>query len=180
MHAPSTILFIIVVITLSIGLAPLTLDLPASAYLRASTYLIFSPTRHDTLAQSPGHFTYYIDEEKQWWRCIWKKEWGENRFGYHDGKPALMVEGEWSLGLQTMHGQPMPEGDYQVDLLLYGDGPLHGLTVFQEDPSGKRRVKARRSATGVSLEVNTAHGSSILISADKGMFIRGIKLTKLP
>jgi hypothetical protein len=143
-------------------------------------HLIFSPTRHDPLAQSPGHFSYNIDDEKLWWRCIWEKEWEENRFGYHDGKPALMVKGEWSFSLQTMHGQPLPEGDYQVELLLTGDEPLQGLTVFQEGHSGKHAVKVRRTATGVSLEVSTAHGRSILISAEKEIFIKGIKLTKLP
>ncbi len=32
-------------------------------------HFLFSPTHHDSLEQSPGHFTYFIDDEANWWRC---------------------------------------------------------------------------------------------------------------
>ena len=29
-----------------------------------SVRIKFAPTQHDSLAQAPGHFTYFIDEDK--------------------------------------------------------------------------------------------------------------------
>jgi hypothetical protein len=76
----------------------------------------FAPTRHDSLAQSPGHFSYIIDEEKNWWRCLWEHELENEDFVKNENETYLVVSKELEINLTTMHGQTLPVGEYELAL----------------------------------------------------------------
>jgi hypothetical protein len=76
----------------------------------------FAPTLHDPLAQAPGKFTYHIDEQGNWWRCLWKQELNEFQFSKDTTQPALLVNDRLELNLTTMHGQSLAPGTYELKL----------------------------------------------------------------
>jgi hypothetical protein len=76
----------------------------------------FAPTQHDPLAQAPGHFTYFIDDEKVWWRCFWEHEMDNQVFTKTGNKSALVVPNEFALPLTSMHGQALPNGNYEIQI----------------------------------------------------------------
>jgi len=76
----------------------------------------FSPTQHDPLAQSPGRFTYFIDEEKNWWRCLWEHELENEDFIEAESKTFLEIKDDFIFELRSIHGQPLPPGEYELKL----------------------------------------------------------------
>jgi len=46
--------------------------------------LKFAPTYHDSLAQAPGVYSYYINEAQDWYRCLWKNELRQEKFVEND------------------------------------------------------------------------------------------------
>jgi hypothetical protein len=74
----------------------------------------FSPTQHDPLAQAPGHFTYFIDENKNWWRCLWKNELVNSSFVENNLGSALVVNSKYDFKLTSIHGQSLPQGNYTI------------------------------------------------------------------
>lgn len=76
----------------------------------------FAPTQHDPLAQASGHFTYFIDDEKLWWRCLWKQELDNAVFTQSENKYALVVPKEFIFPLTSMHGQALPNGNYELQI----------------------------------------------------------------
>ncbi len=91
----------------------------------------------------------------------------------------MLIEDELQFRLRTIHGQPIPEGNYQIDLALSGDYNIDELIIFLVSISEENVVKAKKSEEGFSVEVDTRIGKSIKISGDKYLFIKGIKLTRL-
>lgn len=84
--------------------------------------LQFSPTQHDMLAQAPGRYTYHIDEEDNWWRCLWKQELKESQFSHDTDQSALMVDNQFELELTSMHGQPLASGTYELKVDYQSEG----------------------------------------------------------
>jgi len=136
----------------------------------------FSPTRHDPLAQAPGHFTYFIDEDNQWWRCLWEHEMKEHQFVNKDGKTALLVNDELAFQLRTMHGQHLPKGIYQVNINLSGDQDVDELILKQMDGDHEKIINAEKSENGFSVEIDISDGSLMKISGKPGLKIEGIVL----
>ena len=143
-----------------------------------SVGFLFSPTQHDPLAQSPGHFTYFIDEENNWWRCLWEHEMKENQFVNKGGKTALLVDDEMEFQLGTMHGQPLPDGIYQMDINLSGDQDVGELILKQVDGDHEKTITNERSENGFSAEIDISKGSFMKFSGNNGLVIEGIILTK--
>jgi len=139
---------------------------------------LFSPTQHDPLAQAPGHFTYYIDEENNWWRCLWEHEMKEHQFINEGGRNALVLENELTFQLGTMLGQPLPDGIYQMDIGLSDDQDVEELTLKQADGDHEKTIYNEKTEDGFSAEVDINKGSSIKISGNNGLKIEGIVLTK--
>jgi len=75
----------------------------------------FSPTQHDPLAQGPGRYTYWIDQQGNWWRCLWKQELKYCCFTEEANQPALSVEENFEMYLTTIHGQALAPGTYELN-----------------------------------------------------------------
>ncbi len=145
--------------------------------MRAVRFL-FSPTQHDPLAQAPGHFTYFIDEESNWWRCLWEREMNEYQFVDEGGKTALELLDELKFPLVTMHRQPLPDGIYQLDINLSGDQDVERLTLKLVNSEQKQIITVEKSENGFSAEIDLSKESLMEISAINGLKIEGIVLTK--
>ena len=76
----------------------------------------FSPTQHDSLAQSPGRYSYFIDSDKNWWRCMWKNELENSLFTIKENEPAIVVQNKLTFPLSSIHGQDLPEGVYEIQI----------------------------------------------------------------
>ena len=145
--------------------------------MRAVRFL-FSPTQHDPLAQAPGHFTYFIDEENNWWRCLWKHEMKEHQFVNEGGKTALLADDELEFQLGTMHGQPLADGIYQMDINLSADKDVEELILKQLGVDHEKTIKSEKSENGFSAEIDISKGSLMKISGINGLTIEGIVLIK--
>jgi hypothetical protein len=75
----------------------------------------FSPTQHDPLAQGPGHFSYFIDEKGDWWRCLWEYELEGESFVKKGNESYFQLIDELVFELTSMHGQSIPAG-YRVKM----------------------------------------------------------------
>ena len=75
----------------------------------------FSPTQHDPLAQAPGHFSYFIDEKGDWWRCLWEHELEDESFVKKGNESYFQLIDEFVFELKSMHGQSIPAG-YRVKM----------------------------------------------------------------
>jgi hypothetical protein len=139
---------------------------------------LFSPTQHDSLAQAPGHYTYFIDEENNWWRCLWKHEMSVNNFVIEGGETALLLDDELAFQLGTMHGQPLPDGVYQMDVMLAGDQDTEALMLKQVADDHEKTIQHNETLHGFSAEIDTKKGSLMEISGMNGLRIKGIVLTK--
>jgi hypothetical protein len=145
--------------------------------MRPVRYL-FSPTRHDPLAQAPGHYTYFIDEQNTWWRCLWAHELKDCKFTDDGPEPGMLVEDEWQFDLQSMHGQSLPPGQYQVDILLRGSPGTDAFVLYQVSDSERREIPAEKSDQGFSLRMDTKAGGTIQIAARESMLLKGMQITK--
>ena len=141
--------------------------------------LLFSPTQHDPLAQAPGHYSYYIDEDGSWWRCLWENELKENTFISEGDESGMLLEDDWKFDLEAMHGQPLPEGQYRVDIWLHGISDTATPGFYQESNGKKMELEAEKSEEGYSIHVDTKNGRSVKLRARGKTVLKGIILTKL-
>jgi len=81
----------------------------------------FSPTQHDPLAQMPGKYTYFIDKDQHWWRCLWEHELSDETFVEIGEESFLQVSDEFVFDLNSMHGQKIPEA-FNVKIKCKIDG----------------------------------------------------------
>lgn len=79
----------------------------------------FAPTQHDPLAQAPGHFSYFIDGEQNWYRCLWEHELKNEQFIENTKETFLQISNEFEFNLRTIHGQNIPAGKFK--LIIYFD-----------------------------------------------------------
>ena len=70
----------------------------------------FAPTQHDSLAQAPGQYSYFIDKNKNWWRCLWKHELENMSFIENNSHSFLRITHEFDFDLKSIHGQNIPSG----------------------------------------------------------------------
>lgn len=78
----------------------------------------FAPTQHDSLAQAPGHFTYFIDKENVWWRCLWENEFKDLAFYEKDNNFSLVVKQNFVFPLASIHGQLLHAGEYNIQIKI--------------------------------------------------------------
>lgn len=130
----------------------------------------FSPTQHDPLAQSPGHFTYFIDEEKNWWRCLWENEMKDATFVLNGDKTAISIKDKLRFPLSSIHGQNLPEGTYSVHL-TFKETPDNENFRIECIQSGKSinssEIQIEPNMKSVTFKVSMSGVSELIISAIK-------------
>jgi len=87
----------------------------------------FSPTQHDPLAQSPGSYAYWIDQQGNWWLCLWEHELNSCCFTEDANQSALSLEESFEMKMTTMHGQALAPGTYELKLDYQADAPFNIL-----------------------------------------------------
>jgi len=89
----------------------------------------FAETQHDSLAQSPGRYSWFVDDDKILWRILGKKEL------QMEHNPQFVATDEYiasaipiMLELTTISGNNLPTGTYT--LLLECGSPSGGIPSF--------------------------------------------------
>ena len=118
---------------------------------------LFAPTQHDPLAQSSGHFSYFIDEEGNWWRCLWKNELNKSEFKTVNGISLLKITESFEFETKSIHGQVV-NSTGGVELELYINGKLHQVFVNQIQPE-TISDKVRISLEGNKLKIVVLNNS---------------------
>ena len=98
----------------------------------------FGITQHDSLAQSPGRYTWFMDDEKTLWRTLGKRELrAEHNRRVTATNEYVATEIPVTLELTTVTGNLLPEGTYSVMLECdsYPSGKIPVLEIF--DAAGK-------------------------------------------
>ena len=91
----------------------------------------FAPTQHDSLAQSPGHFSYFINAKGEWWRCLWKHELKEENFVETPNETALEISNTFNFELKSIHGQTLPAGEYVLNIGFSGENTTVKIQVIE-------------------------------------------------
>ena len=75
----------------------------------------FAQTQHDPLAQAPGRYSYYIDNNGEWWRCLWEHELSDESFVKNENGTFLKIEDQFEFDIRSIHGQSVPSG-YKAEI----------------------------------------------------------------
>ena len=117
----------------------------------------FSPTQHDPLAQAPGRYTYFIDDEGAWWRSLWEHELPEASFT----DEGLLVDDAFEIELTTMHGQALPADGYTLIVTLNTPHQADAVRLSLVDQAGDTTLRLRPDANGRAVSGNAALRSGL-------------------
>jgi hypothetical protein len=135
----------------------------------------FSPTYHDPLAQAPGSYSYWIDEDGNWWRSLWEHELNHCCFSQDSDPPALMVKDRFEMTLTTIHGQALMPGAYELHMDYDSEGPFKVSLTDHKHILAKTDVSEGDYQS--SLVFTTRHGIvKLIIESEKVLHLRGIRL----
>jgi hypothetical protein len=112
----------------------------------------FAPTQHDPLAQAPGHYTYFIDEEGKWWRSLWEHELPDESFVRSNQETFLEVINEFEFDLRSIHNQPLLDGEYKLVLYFTAENPDVKIKIFEEG-----KVIGEVEGTKIQFKASTVH-----------------------
>lgn len=88
----------------------------------APTRYNFQPTLHDSLAQAPGTYTFFVDKDGSFWRGFGEKEIGNVQAvafeskSEETGNQYIILSDPITLDLQTWRGQPLTPGKYRLTI----------------------------------------------------------------
>ena len=132
----------------------------------------FAPTHHDSLAQGPGHFTYFVDDEKNWWRCIGTHELKNPRLS-----PVILEENNLVVKMTTIHGQPLLPGKYQIIINLQDDND--GIQIKHKSASGMKVPTMEKGTNVISFELDFEANDIIEIGGiDDDHPVQGLTISK--
>jgi len=148
----------------------------------------FQPTSHDSLAQAPGTFTFFVDRNGMFW-----KGYGVEEIGYIQAITLKTVAEEtedqyilsntpFSLNLQTWRGQPLSPGKYR--LIIYSLETIHDSITLHINGPNITEYNLIRSPENNELAVDfSSSGGAIQFSLDpqgKELKLTCLELIPLP
>lgn len=119
----------------------------------------FGITRHEALAQSPGHNTFYIDAKKRMWKMLGEQETGVPATG-----DAIVISEPVKLTLGAITGDRLAPGRYRVRLdVLDSEPAVVDCLEHRTELSGSGAlVRIEREATigagSLELEIRPVKG----------------------
>ena len=120
-----------------------------------SVRLKFMPTRHETLAQAPGLYTFFIDRDHRLWIGLGEKETGVPAFARSDpaeevSDAGLESDRAFSLTVRCMMGEPLWPGSYNAKLLFARP------SVVEEESALDLEIRGSNDTEAVTDHVNLA------------------------
>ncbi len=135
-----------VLITLNLQWLPDYMDVKQRAGLEPLR-INFQPTSHDPLARGAGKYTFFIDDEKNYWNSLGEEELGV-KAGTNGTLPLNSINDSWieisspvKIPVQTIRNFNLPKGRYKL-ILYYPDGDF------------KARVQVKENGHLVSTQLN--------------------------
>lgn len=87
----------------------------------------FGRTKHDKLAQGAGYLTWFIDDKKDLWRVLGKKEIGEN---VRESENHISFDKAIELNLVSIFNHTLPSGEYEILISTLSSENLVPLDIF--------------------------------------------------
>ena len=87
----------------------------------------FGRTKHDELAQGAGYLTWFIDDKKDLWRVLGKKEIGEN---VRESENHISFDKAIELNLISIFNHTLPSGEYEILISTLSSENLVPLDIF--------------------------------------------------
>jgi hypothetical protein len=126
----------------------------------------FSPTQHDSLAQAPGHYTYFIDEEGEWYRCLWHKELKGESFIEGEKQTSIEIKNEFTFDLKSIHGQTLPAGEYILSLDFIDGYSASDIQVLEEgkviSKTEENTISIKTESGEMGLKISPKNGKVLL------------------
>ena len=129
----------------------------------------FEPTNHETMAQASGKYTFFIDDQKQWWLSAGQKETGyEATAGATPQTSFVEIDSVFSFPLTTIRRKNLLPGKYKLTL-LYSEGakPTVYLKINGQKDKKATCIVAENEVTffveneeGITLEMAPATNKS--------------------
>ena len=141
----------------------------------------YQPTQHDPLAAMPGKFTYYIDKENAWWRCMWKHEMSQASFIEKDEVSAWSITGKTELPVKTIHDNPVAIGSYTYTLELANTVSTDKVKVYKVDAQTKRNIPitlTKASDKTFTFSTSLYQGDTLMIDPKEEIQIKNIQFKK--
>jgi hypothetical protein len=145
----------------------------------------FGATQHDSLAQQPGAFTYFIDEDKNYWSCLGETELKAGTAGNFDNKEAakypensltyIKITAPFSIPLVTFGRNTLEPGKYSVEIKYMASGDGSGCKLYLTAKNNRIPIQTilQDSGTGLNvisstIEIKDLQKSSIEIDPGNG------------
>jgi len=126
-----------------------------------NVYLKFAPTYHDPLAQAPGVYSYFIDENDNWYRCLWENELKDLEFAETEKGSFLKVDEALTFPITSMHGQELNASEYMVKINYSYKGEQGNVELSDADSADIQDEVLVKVLNG-NLEVRTKGDSFYL------------------
>jgi hypothetical protein len=94
----------------------------------------FQPTQHDRLAQAPGRYSFFVDDEGVFWQGLGEVEISNaearavNTSSRKTNDQWISTDTSLVLSLKTWRGQPLTAGKYRA-IIQFRDAPSEELTI---------------------------------------------------
>lgn len=134
----------------------------------------FSPTQHDSLAQAPGHYSYFIDNSREWWRCMWMNEMKNETFTQKNDESWLEINNRFEFPLRSMHGQQLPDGIYHVKLMLSPGQIYENIIIKQKE----KALTYEANTNEISFDIDLGLSDKFEISTGTSLKLQGIVVSK--
>jgi hypothetical protein len=134
----------------------------------------FAPTQHDSLAQSPGHFSYFINEKGEWWRCLWKHELRNERFVEEQNNSALEISNSFYFELKSMHGQQLQPGEYEINLDFISSKKIKEVKVWHNS-----KVYSTNNGQGIINIPGSGNVALEIVADNETLQLKSIELKKI-
>lgn len=143
----------------------------------------FEATQHDSLAQQPGIFSYFIDKEKTIWSCLGEKELKTGVSGSFDKKEAvglpeisqtyMKMASPFLLPLVTIGKNPLAPGRYAIEITynLSADGSDCKLVLVSKTNRLSLQSKSREYGSKIrtiSTTIDIKDSQKYSIEVDPG------------
>ena len=129
----------------------------------------FEPTNHETMAQASGKFTFFVDEQKQWWLSAGEKETQfKATAGATPAASFVEIDSVFSFPLTTIRRKKLLPGKYKLTL-MYSQGAKPTVYLKVNDEKNKKAtciIKDNEvtffieNDKGITLEMAPAAGDS--------------------
>jgi hypothetical protein len=143
----------------------------------------FAPTFHDPLAQQPGKYSYHIDDNGNWWICLWENELENRSFIRENDRTALATGKDFEFDLQTWHGQILSAGKYHIELHTLGEADWNDIVLSLKTGTAEHLIEKSEiemDPAGISFNLIIENGATLSMQSESAeVYLTGLTIEKI-